>query len=85
MIRIDIGGSKYSVPQHWHEVTIAKGVEIDRIIKEMPDNLRELYDDLHTGKRMEWSTVGFGVDDIYVHWPIWYGKVISCYVTCLMT
>lgn len=78
MIRIDIGGSKYSVPQHWHEVTIAKGVEIDRIIKEMPDNLRELYDDLHTGKRMEWSTVGFGVDDIYVHWPIWYGKVISC-------
>lgn len=77
MIRIDIGGYKYSVPQHWHEMTIAQGIALDAVVKQMPDNIRELYDDLHTGKRMEWSTVGIGVNDIYIEWPKWYGKVIS--------
>lgn len=78
MIRIDIAGHKYHLPQDWHEISIAKGIELDGIIKDMPGNLRELDDDLHTGKKMEWSTVGIGVDDIYINWPKWYGRVISC-------
>lgn len=78
MIRIEIGGSRYSVPQHWHEMTIEQGTRLNDVVKQIPSNMRELYDDLHTGKRMEWSTAGFGVDDIYIQWPKWYGSVISC-------
>jgi len=77
MIRIDIAGNKYFVSQQWREMTIAQGIALDAVVKHMPDNMKELYDDLHTGKRMEWTTVGIGVDDIYIEWPKWYGKVIS--------
>ena len=51
-MKITFDGKEFSLPLHWHEVTLSQILESDKLLKDMPE---KLYSETFEGKKVEYT------------------------------
>ena len=84
MYIISVNGTNYKCLESWREMTVAKAIEIQQILDDIPTLIRELYD-LHVSKSdtrdedINKLHAKISVEDRIKIFPLFYGEIIRVF------
>lgn len=83
MLILKVNGKEYSAIRSWSEMTLAKAIEVHRVISDIPPSLRSIYavqtiaDAEERKKKLDEVYAGLTPDDHIKTFPQFYGKVLG--------